>query len=299
MQDLGPDKLHRQLSVGELGLRIGSFDVRLKSPFGSVRENLSSLYGRYPLLEPGEVADFYLEMKPPSLVRRLLRPQVMFYNDGVAPFKPLPADQAFAMFEWGLNWCVAGSAHDMLIIHAAVVERDGRAVIMPGTPGSGKSTLCAAMINRGWRLLSDEMTLIDLADGQVRPFPRPVSLKNESIDVIREYAPDAFIGEVVRDTSKGTVGHLRPPDASVARALEPAVPGLVVFPKFRAGSAPVLTPMSRGFAFMEMVSNSFNYHVLGLEGFESLANLIERSRSYSLDYGDLDDAQAEIGRLLE
>jgi predicted ATPase len=31
-------------------------------------------------------------------------------------------------------------------------------VILPAPPGSGKSTLCAALVTRGWRLLSDELT---------------------------------------------------------------------------------------------------------------------------------------------
>ncbi len=249
LADLDPVQLRDGLKEGTLGLCIGDFDVRLKSSLPAVLLNLQQLYANYPILAQGEIADFYLELKSPSMLRRFLRPQVNFYNDGVVPFKPLPLAQAFAMFEWGLNWCVAGNAHDRLIIHAAVVERQGKAVILPGTPGSGKSTLCAAMISRGWRLLSDEMTLIDLENGLVRPFPRPVSLKNQSIEVIQSYAPDAFMGEVVRDTSKGTVGHLRPPAASVDRALEPAAPALVVFPKYRANAGVALTPMSRGYAF--------------------------------------------------
>jgi predicted ATPase len=33
-----------------------------------------------------------------------------------------------------------------------VVERDGHALILPAMPGSGKSTLTAALVQRGWRL---------------------------------------------------------------------------------------------------------------------------------------------------
>ena len=70
--------------------------------------------------------------------------------------------QGFAMFEWGLNWVVANHAHQFAIVHAAAVEKDGRGFIFPGAPGSGKSTLCAALVSRGWRLLSDEMAMISL-----------------------------------------------------------------------------------------------------------------------------------------
>ena len=41
----------------------------------------------------------------------------------------------------------------------------------------------------GWRLLSDEMTLLSTSDGQIYPVPRPISLKNESIDVIQKLSP--------------------------------------------------------------------------------------------------------------
>ena len=42
---------------------------------------------------------------------------------------------------WTLNLCVFHQPSRDLVLHAAVVERDGRALIMPAVPGSGKSTL--------------------------------------------------------------------------------------------------------------------------------------------------------------
>ncbi|TXL12561.1 hypothetical protein BMR05_15020 [Methylococcaceae bacterium HT4] len=83
-----------------------------------------------------------------------------------------------------MNWCISSQLNTYLIIHAAVIEKSGYAVIMPAPPGSGKSTLTASLIQEGWRLLSDELTIIDVQNACVVPFPRPVSLKNESIDII-------------------------------------------------------------------------------------------------------------------
>jgi len=87
--------------------------------------------------------------------------------------------------------------------------RGAGAVIMPGVPGAGKSTLCAAFGLSGWRTLSDEHALIPPVSRQVVPLCRPVSLKNESIGVIRSFSSQAVFGPPSRDTHKGTVQHMK------------------------------------------------------------------------------------------
>lgn len=297
--DLLPGELDARLRSGRFVLSIGGFDVCLQSSLPAVRSALPLLYGDYPAGSSADLVDFHVELKAPGVLRHWLRPQVQFLFDGQSPFKPLPQVQAFAMFEWGLNWCIANHAHEYLVVHAAVVERNGRAFIFPGTPGSGKSTLCAALVCRGWRLLSDEMALISLKDGLLVPVPRPVSLKNASIDVIRRFEPTAVFGDAVADTAKGTIAHMRAPRASVDSSSLRAVPFRVVFPRYREGAACEFLPVSKGSAFMRMAENSFNYHVLGGVGFQVLADAIDRCDSYALSYQNLEDAiriMEELGR---
>ncbi len=289
--------LIRSLNSGGLRFKIGAFTICLSSPIAEVADHLLALYGAFELIDDEAFIDFYTLLAPPSKVRRYFRPQVNFSFDGFIPFKPLPYNQASAMFEWGLNWCIANHSHQHLIIHAAVVERNGRAFIFPGTPGSGKSTLCAALVCSGWRLLSDEMTLLSLADGLVYPVPRPISLKNRSIDVIRSLHPDAVMGQVVNDTLKGTVGHLRPPDSSVESGAIPAQPAKLIFPKYQDASKTELTPLSKARAFLKVAENSFNYNVLGVVGFNSLGALIDASDCYEFKYSRLDEALALFAEL--
>jgi len=68
-----------------------------------------------------------------------------------------------------------------LLLHASVVERDGRALLMTGISGAGKSTLAALLGARGWRLMGDEFALVDPKTGMIHAFPRLVSLKNDAI----------------------------------------------------------------------------------------------------------------------
>jgi len=181
-----------------------------------------------------------------------------------------------------------------------VLERHGRAVILPAPPGSGKSTLTAALSGKGgWRLLSDELTLLELDTGLLVPNPRPVSLKNASIDIIRAYVPDAVLSTPVRDTTKGTVAHMRAPGDAVLRAADCARPAWIVFPHYSAGAATTLEPLARAATFMELAGNSFNYSVLGAAGFHALGRLIEQAAGFRFRYSALDEALDTFARLNE
>jgi hypothetical protein len=204
------------------------------------------------------------------------------------------------MLEWGLNWCVSAHCHQYLVIHAAVIARGGLAVVLPAPSGSGKSTLCAGLVyGGGWRLLSDELALVDPASGEVTPLARPVSLKNASIDVIRRFAPQAALSPVVHDTQKGSVAHLQAPADSVRRAAEPARPRWVVLPRYEAGAKAVLAPLPRGQAFMQLADSAFNYDLHGAEGFRVLADLVEGCGCYEFTYADLEDAVRIFDALAE
>ncbi len=290
LKSIDASALRAQLRNEGLRLQIGRFGVLMHSRLEPVARGLEQLYPEFQVLHATDWIDFDVELAAPSLLRRWFRPQVNFRFDGREPFKPLPQEQAFAMFEWGLNWCISNNAHRYLVVHAAVVARDDRALILPGSPGSGKSTLCAALVAHGWRLLSDEMALVSLCDRRVAPVPRPISLKNASIDVIRKLPGDVVLGDIVPDTRKGTLSHMRPPRGSVERALEPATAVAIVFPKYRQGAETLLSPVARGEAAIELARNSFNYNALGVAGFHCLADLVESCCCHRFEYQHMGEA---------
>ena len=52
-------------------------------------------------------------------------------------------------------------------LHASCVARDGRAVLIGGGSGSGKSDLALRLIDRGAALVSDDYTVVRLANGRL------------------------------------------------------------------------------------------------------------------------------------
>lgn len=297
LSSLPPEQLREFLSSRGLYIRIGGFVFRIRSSLPAITDGLALLYADYPIAPQDGFADFHVEVRQPHNPRRWLRPQVLFLFDGRPWFKPLPLRHALAMLEWGLNWCIYGHVNQYLIIHGAVVEKGGHAAILPGGPGVGKSTLCAGLVARGWRLLSDELALISTEDGRILPHPRPVSLKNESIDLIGRFYPDAVFGPRIAATEKGTIAHMKPPAESVARADESARPGWLIFPRYKSGADTRILPKAKGPALLEAARGTFNYHVLGLAGFEALANLMDTCRCFELTYCDLDNAAHHFARL--
>jgi HprK-related kinase A len=281
-----------------IAVSMGPFVVRIRASIDTLAGPLALLYRDFQVHPEAPFADFHVSLEPGRGLRRWYKPQVQFKLDGLSPFEPFPRDTALPLFEWGLNWCIGQRCHQYLILHAASLERNGKAVLLPAHPGSGKSTLCAAMANRGWRLLSDEFGLYDLDRHCLVPLPRPVALKNASIEVIRRFAPEATLGPLFPKTRKGTVAHLRPSPEAVARMEETARPALVVFPKFIPGSPVIASSMSKGHALLRLAHNAFNYEVTGADGFKAAARIIRGAESLELCYGDLDAAIAKIDRLV-
>ncbi|MDQ2779390.1 MAG: HprK-related kinase A [Pseudomonadota bacterium] len=297
LRELDRAEVGRRLRTRGLGLRTGPFAFRIRADSLLVLDGLRLLYAEHPLLENDAFADFQVDLIEARGPRRWWRPQVNFVFDGQRPFSPLPAAQAYALLEWAMNWCISSQVHSNLNLHAAALERGGRGLILPAPPGSGKSTLCAGLTLRGWRLLSDELAMVSPQDGWITPLARPVSLKNASIDVIRAFEPAAVLNRPTHDTVKGTVSHMQVPPAHVARAAERVVPQWVVFPRYVPGADAELTPRSKADSLIELGRNGFNYSVLGLAGFETLATLVDACDCYDFRYSRLEEAAQLFERL--
>jgi HprK-related kinase A len=300
VQSLGAAGIEAALAgKGGLRLRTGPVAATVSTCLPQVVQAISKLYADYPLVAADDFVDFQVTIRRPPNLRALWRPQVTFELEGQYPFAPLRGDQGFPMLEWGLNWCMYSMCHQYLTLHAAVLERGGRALILPAPSGSGKSTLCAGLLFHGWRLLSDELTLICPREGNIVPMPRPVSVKNASIDVLSKLIPSIRFESRVEETNKGIVAHFAAPGDAVRRASERALPAWVVLPRYVQGMPATLTPMLRARAFMSLIENAFNYDVFGVEGFRLLGSVIDRSKCFSFQYGHLPEAIALFAKLAD
>lgn len=296
VSQLNLQAIRRQLSAG-LTYQVGPISLKLTANLPELIEQFSALYAHYPVLDES-IVDFSIKLKKPNNVRRWIKPQVLFESIPNPNFAPFPLEQAFPMLEWGTNWCIATQSHQYLLFHSAVVEKNGQAIIFPAYPGSGKSTLCAALALSGWRMLSDEFGVFRAGASDVLPLPKLIPLKNNAVDVIRHFSSDAFLGPTFKKTRKGDLAHFRPPKESIEKMHQSAQVKWIVFPKYEQNVGLNVESVTKSRALMRLANNSFNYHVVKQKAFETTSKVVQASECLSLTYSDLDRAIAYLDSLV-
>lgn len=273
-------------------LQVGPVAFRVGSDWAAPIEALRRLYAGYP--EP-EVSDFTVRLEAEAPWRRWLRPSVAIRGDYTLPdAAPLALAHGLLAAEMGMNLQMALGQKRYLLLHAATVEREGRALLMTGLSGSGKSTLAALLGEKGWRLMGDEFALLDLDDVRLYPFPRAVSLKNGAIDVLEAVADPARFGPALDDTPKGRIRHLRPRAEAIAAMAESAAPALILFPRYGLELPGDARPVTLAETFVRLTQSSTNYVALGERGFEALTALVTGVPARAIDYRDTETALALV-----
>jgi HprK-related kinase A len=281
--------------MDQILLKIGPAAFRIASAWRKPLDQLANLYSDYPA-PSDQAVDFTVRLEPEKPWRRFARPSVHIGGDFWLPdAAPLPLKQGLLAAEMGMNLQMALGWRRHLLLHASSVEKDGKALIMTGLSGSGKSTLSAMLAERGWRFMGDEFALLCPDSGEIFPFPRLISLKNEAIAAMLHVADETRFGPEMKATPKGDIRHLVPPKAAIARMDEPAKPALLLFPRF--GHAPELREMGKSEVFVRLTQASTNYVALGETGFRALTGFVDQVPVKAMDYQSTDQAEEMIDGL--
>jgi hypothetical protein len=138
------------------------------------------------------------------------------------------------------------SRPDLLWFHAGAVAAAGRAVLLPGSRGQGKSTLVLALCDQGWTYLSDDVVPLEPDSGRVVPFPQTPAVRRHP----GQEMPSDWL-RVARKTEV-TVAPGRVTRQSVAV-------GALVFPIYRSGATTEVSTCSPAHAAAELLHHCWNF----------------------------------------
>jgi hypothetical protein len=181
-----------------------------------------------------------------------------------------------------------------LAVHAAAVAKGGRVLLLPGDAGSGKTTLAAALIARGFEYLGDDTVVLENHDLRVRPIPFALAVKAGAWDLLSRYHP-RLTGLPVDCRPDGkVVRYLRPPHVAAG----PLPAAWMVFPAWSGRVASGLTPLTRVDALQRFLSRCYaSARCLRSVELAQLVHWIGAIDCYMLDASDLDAAVGQLDRL--
>lgn len=178
---------------------------------------------------------------------------------------------------------------DLLFLHAAVVELDGRAIVLCGHSGTGKSTTTFALLHHGFGYLSDELAPVDVASGIVHPFAHALCLKQ---------VPPAPYRLPSRTLDAGETLHVPVAALPGAAVLESRPLAALVFlqreaePRSRG-----LQPLTSAAACAHVLSSALNALAHPDQGADAALEIVRRVPAFRLDIGELSAAVAALRSL--
>jgi hypothetical protein len=195
---------------------------------------------------------------------------------------------------WEVNQRVIAAQSDRLMLHAACVEAGGRAVVLAGPSGTGKSTLAAALVSKGFGYITDEAVTFDPVRGLVRPYPKPISLRRDVWQLFPELPP--IPSQARRFIANAR--HLSPVDLG-GTVGKPSVPALVMMPNRCSTGRSRLRELSRAETAMKLAGDALSVQEISLPALRQLARMLEGCACYQLEYDSPEHAARLITAALE
>ncbi|MGE5322342.1 MAG: PqqD family peptide modification chaperone [Actinomycetota bacterium] len=184
----------------------------------------------------------------------------------------------------------------LAIIHGAAVARSGFGVAFPAACGSGKTTLTAYLLTRGYDYLADDHVALSAPDGRIVPWPLPMSIKEGSWEVLSESYTDIWNFPQYQ-TTRGEARQLVPPPAVWNTDAVP-LKGFV-FPRYVPGAKVTLVPLTPFEALQRFLGDQI---WLGWpitpQRLRDFLNWLSGKPAYLLQYGSAADAANSIADIV-
>jgi len=265
--------------------RIGPVPVSIHSNVPGALDSYHALYRAYEVAAP-----FPESLRIEVAAKRSHRTGRRYYHirgGDEEEFIVRSRSRILPHVEATINLLIARYLPDYLQIHASAVCRDGAAVVFPGKPGAGKTTLAAALFARDWSYCTDEFALIEPRTRLLFPYPKALSIKDGSLAILAAMGLPIDEQRTYTTDKKGSIRCLDPLSVRPDAVADECPVRMIVFPEYAPGGVPTVEPISRAQAAFEMTRCCFNFLKFRARAVQLLADVVRPVQCYRLRTGNL------------
>jgi len=220
---------------------------------------------------------------------------IWVYRDGIGQYGGPTVEEVAPMVLHQLWHCALVDSDYLAEFHAGVVAGPSGAVLLPGSAGSGKSTLTGALVDAGYAYYTDEVAVLG-ADLMLRPFPLPIALKAHGVPVLQARFPHlAALPVHLRSGDRKHVVYMPPPARSLPSADDRAAARGIVFPRYTAAAETKAVPLSSAETLQRLLGECrYVPHDLTLQAVRQLVVWVGTLPAVELVYSNLSEAVAYV-----
>jgi hypothetical protein len=185
-------------------------------------------------------------------------------------------EEALLALEAELRQAVAAGSRRAVFVHAGVVGWRGRAILVPGRSGAGKTTLVAELVRAGATYYSDEFAVLQ-PSGRVEAFAKPLSVRQ----------PDGRTQSTPVEALGGQAGRT------------PLRPALVALATHRPGSRWRPARLSKGQALLALLAHTVPVRRRPRASLAALEAVLEGALVQRGPRGEARDAAAALLRTVD
>ncbi len=206
------------------------------------------------------------------------------YCNGELIYRTYDYLDIFLFLEWQICGLITRSDR-YLLVHAGLVAKGGKGVLLSGPSGAGKTTLVSSLVLRDFDYITDEMVVVDPTEAVIRPFPRTLTVEEEALS--------SSPGLLVRLRER-SLGQKRPfwgnrwfLDTRTGEGISQIK--AVLFPAYEPTLPPAMQELSRSEGVFELTKNTFNLSRFQGKGLDLLLAICRNTRFYRLRTANLEE----------
>ncbi|MBA7519879.1 hypothetical protein ES705_11967 [subsurface metagenome] len=198
---------------------------------------------------------------------------------------------AYTLANFMMQTLALKTSKHYLNIHAATIIKDKTCFLFPGSQHCGKTTISIELIKRGYKLLSDDFSIINRKTLKVLPFPRALNIREDTLPLISK-----FRNNLISASEFKIAGEKRWFLDLTKFCGELNVPNLIVFLQLNSKKKSKLEQYSKVRAVLDLIGLIISPYLPGLlpsdpqSNLDIIAKLINNGSVYRLTFGDIDNA---------